>query len=77
MLSWCFLCCFHVSPRKKKLDRGGGGLVGGSLTNPSFSRIFGFFIQLDKTPKPFMMISNLKKSFGLHDLYRNIAALYA
>ena len=41
-LGFCFLCCFHVSQCfKKKSDR----VVGGwGLTNPSFSRIFGFVL---------------------------------
>ena len=37
----CFMCCFHVSKKKKKLDSWVGGLC---LTNPSFSRIFGFLL---------------------------------
>ena len=38
----CFLCCFHVSKFKdKKIGRGVGGCC---LANPSFSRIFVFFL---------------------------------
>ena len=40
------LCCFHVSKcLKKKIDKGVGGC---GMTNPSFSRINGFFIILTR-----------------------------